>query len=94
MHSLTEFDKFYLMQWTRIDLIKCVIYTTHFEFMLLISILTICLTEVWIVVHAYNQLFIHSVILIECVLTLMWPSGHMTSILLSILERDPPLLLS
>jgi len=27
------------------------------------------LTEVWIVVHAYYQLFIHSVILIECVVT-------------------------
>jgi len=46
--------------------------------------------EVWIVVHAYYQLFIHSVLLIECVVTLMPPSGHMTSILPSILERDPP----
>jgi len=45
------------------------------------------------VVHADYQLFIHSVILIECVVTLMIPSGLMTSILLSILERDPPLLL-
>jgi len=34
------------------------------------------------------------VILIECVMTLMIPSGHMTSIHPSILERDPPLLLS
>jgi len=50
--------------------------------------------EVWIVVHAYHQLFIHSVIFIKCVLTLMIPSGHMASILPSILERDPPLLLS
>jgi len=37
--------------------------------------------EVWIVVHDYDQLFIHSVILIECVVTLeLIPSGHMTSI--------------
>jgi len=43
---------------------------------------SICLMdhEVWIVVHAYYQLFIHSVILIECVVTLMIPSGHMTSV--------------
>jgi len=34
--------------------------------------------EVWIVVHDYYQL---------CVLTLICPSGHMTSIHLSILER-------
>jgi len=40
------------------------------------------ITEVRIVVHADYQLFIH------------WHSGHMTSIVLSILERDPPLLLS
>ena len=46
----------------------------------------------WIVVHAYDQLFIHSVIFIEGVVTI--PSGHMTSIHLSILERGPPLLLS
>jgi len=50
--------------------------------------------EVWIVVHAYYQLFIHSVMFIEWVLTLICSSGHMTSIVLSILERDPPLLLS
>jgi len=51
--------------------------------------------EVWIVVHAYYQLFIHSVIFIECLCnTVMIPSVHMKSILLSILERDPPLLLS
>jgi len=30
----------------------------------------ICLMEVWIVVHAYYQLFIHPVIFIECVVTL------------------------
>jgi len=52
-----------------------------------------CIMEVWVVVHADYQLFIHSVILIECVLTRMCPSGHMTSIVLSILERDPPLAL-
>jgi len=32
------------------------------------------------VVHADDQLFRHSVIFIECVLTLICPSGHMTSI--------------
>jgi len=37
--------------------------------------------EVWIVVHDYYQLFVHSVILIECVLTLMIPSVHMASII-------------
>jgi len=46
-----------------------------------------------IVVHAYYQLFIHFVVVIECVLcnSVMIPSGQMTSI---ILERDSPLLLS
>jgi len=33
----------------------------------------------------------YTVIFIECVVTVMIPSGHMTSIVLSILERDPPL---
>jgi len=49
------------------------------------------IVEVWIVEYVDYQLFIHSVILIECVLTLICPSSHMTSIVLSILERDPPL---
>jgi len=39
------------------------------------------------------ELFILSVLLIECA-HVMLHSGHMTSILLSILERDPPLFLS
>jgi len=52
------------------------------------------IVEVRIVEYADYQLFTHSVIFIDCDLTLMIPSGHMTSILLSILERDPPLLLS
>jgi len=45
--------------------------------------------------YAYNQLLIHSVIFIVLLLCftlcVMIPSGHMTSIVLSILERDPPL---
>jgi len=36
--------------------------------------------EVWIVIHDYYQLFIHSVISIECVLTLICPSVHMASV--------------
>jgi len=53
------------------------------------------LMEVWIVVHAYYQLFIlcHTHWMCLCN-SVMLHSGHMTSILLSILERDPPLLLS
>jgi len=50
--------------------------------------------EVWIVVHDYCQLFIHSHTHWMCCISVMIPSGHMTSILLSIQERDPPLLLS
>jgi len=45
-----------------------------------------------VLLHVRYQLFLHSVILIEWVSTVMIPSGHMTSIVLS--ERDPPLLLS
>jgi len=45
--------------------------------------------------YADYQLFIHSVIFIVLFLCfnvcVMIPSGHMTSIVLSILERDPPL---
>jgi len=48
-----------------------------------------------LVVHDYYQLFIHFVILIECVVTLEWFLLYTWQILLlSILERDPPLLLS
>jgi len=47
--------------------------------------------------YASYQLFIHSVIFIVLLLCfnlcVMIPSGHMTSIVLSILERDTPLLL-
>jgi len=41
--------------------------------------------------HKINMIYIHIHCLCNSVMT---PSGHMTSILLSILEGDPPLLLS
>jgi len=47
----------------------------------------------WIVVHAYSSLFIiHGMCLCNSVNAVH--SVHRTSIVLSILERDPPLLLS
>jgi len=44
--------------------------------------------------YAYTSNYSYTVIFIACVLTLIGPSVHITSIVLSILERNPPLLLS